>query len=158
LLNNATQRFAAFWRQPIHLRADITVDQPLTEVAFGAGIRSGDGVHVFTVHHDDDGRQPLWQFAPGRYFIEFTLETELRPGTYRLHIGADQGHTSVRNILSVDAVDIDVLDYAANGDIPLQNNTGLVNGRSTWLPPRRTEPGTRVPAGTAGDAGEATSP
>jgi hypothetical protein len=107
------------------------------DVAFGAGIRTIDGTHIFHTHQDDEGLQPLWIFEPGRYRIEFTLENNLRPGLYKFHIGADEGHLMIKNLCSLTPVTLEVLGYAQDGSVPEPSNTGLINGRSTWKPPER---------------------
>lgn len=136
LINSVSNLFRVYWQQPISISLDIEVFEQIEEVAFGAGIRTIDGTHVYTVHHDDNGNHQLWKFEPGEYTIEFTLENSLRPGLYKLHIGADQGHTSSKNICWLDIINLEILDHSENGEIPLQNNSGIVIGDSTWKAPK----------------------
>lgn len=136
LVNGCGGNFSVYWKQPIQVQLDLTVHQPLEEVAFGAGIRAVDGTHVFHVHHDDGNTGPLWDFQPGQYTLDFSLENNLRPGMYKLHVGADQQHLMARSLFGMDAVTIEVLDHSATDEIPLASNTGLVNGYSSWLEPR----------------------
>lgn len=137
LLNPVTNNFVVYWKRPISISLELEVIEAIAEVAFGAGIRGMDGSHILTVHHDDDGRQRLWSFEPGRYTVEFTLQNELRPGLYKLHVGADQGHLMMKNVCALDVVNIEVLDHDQDGSIPLASNDGFVNGNSSWKPPER---------------------
>jgi hypothetical protein len=127
-----------FWRQPIRLRLDIDVPCPLKDVSFGVGVRALDGGSVLTVHHDDgDGER--WELAAGRYSLDLELENILRPGLYRLHVGADQGGIKLRNILAVESVHLDVLGHTREGVMAAETNTGYVNGRSVWRRPRTAQ-------------------
>jgi lipopolysaccharide transport system ATP-binding protein len=132
--NGVAGRFVVPWQEPIRLRFEFDVLRPLDDVSFGAGIRTLDGVSVFTVHHDDDGAA-RWRLGPGRYSVELTIDNCLRPGLYRLHVGADQGRISLRNVLHVECIHLEVLGYAADQAVPAASNTGYVNGRSVWQSP-----------------------
>ena len=137
LLNSAGSSFTVFWKQPIQFAIEFEVLGRLEQVAFGAGIRAVDGTHVFHVHHDDYRSQPLWDLEPGRYAVEVTLQNEMRPGFYKLHFGADIAHLMLKNVFSMDAVTLEVLDHSKDGLVPELSNTGLVNGSSVWKPPQR---------------------
>ncbi|MFA5192548.1 MAG: ABC transporter ATP-binding protein [Verrucomicrobiia bacterium] len=137
LRNPAGNDFSVFWKQPIQVAIEFEVLERLEQVAFGTGIRAMDGTHVFHVHQDDDRSQSLWSFEPGRYLIEVTLENFLRPGFYKLHFGADIGHLMLKNVFSMDAVTLRILDHSMNGLVPDASNSGLVNGSSAWKPPQR---------------------
>jgi hypothetical protein len=84
------------------------------------------------VQHDDDRHQPLRAFNPGKYIIVFTLQNILRPGLYKLHVGADWGHLRIKNIFALDLVTLEVLGYNKDGMTASSSNTGVVNGTSTW--------------------------
>lgn len=135
LLNGVMDSFSVFWRQPITISLDIEVLEQVKDVAFGAGIRAIDGTKIFTVHHDDKGDHSLWTFEPGNYSIEFTLQNDLRPGLYKLHIGADREHMMLNNILALDVVTLEVIDHTEQGTTPLASNDGYINGNSTWRVP-----------------------
>jgi lipopolysaccharide transport system ATP-binding protein len=135
LLDAATDRFAVYWKQPIHIAVRFHVAKALKQVAFGAGIRCLDGTHVFSVQHDDN-QHGLWDFKPGYYDLEFTLANNLRPGAYKLHVGSDHEHDTRRCLLALDAVTLEVLDHSAHDEIPYLSNTGIVNGDSTWQEPK----------------------
>jgi energy-coupling factor transporter ATP-binding protein EcfA2 len=141
LLNAASNCFAVYWRQPIMIRLEIEVREPLEGVSFGAGICLPDGGQILTVHHDDEPSVPQWEFAPSTYAIELTIENNLRPGIYRLHVGAHQKFFNLRNLFYVDPVTFEVLDHTQEGVVPLGSNTGLVNGRAGWGQPQRIEGG-----------------
>ena len=132
LLEPVGNSFSVYWKQPITVALEIEVRQPIKQVAVGAGIRTLDGTHVFHVHHDDNRSEPLWDFEPGRYLIEVTIQNFLRPGFYKLHLGADIGHLMVKTVFGVDAVTLEVLDHSKEGLIPDPSATGLVNGVATW--------------------------
>jgi len=123
-----------YWRQPLQLRVRVEARRPVDDVSFAAGIRTADGMPVFTTHQDDDG-STRWRFEPGRYDVDVTLDNTLRPGIYRLHIGADQGRMAMRNILYTESVYLEVLGYAEDGAVPAASNTGYVNGGATWHRP-----------------------
>jgi hypothetical protein len=137
LINGTAESFTVFWRQPITIALDFDVLKPVEDAAFGAGIRTIDGVHVFTVHQDDEDEQPLWNLDPGEYTVEFTLENTLRPGIYKLHVGADESHLMVKNLFALDVITLEVLGHSEDGLVPEPSNTGITNGRSTWKIPER---------------------
>jgi lipopolysaccharide transport system ATP-binding protein len=132
LLNGVANGFAIYWQEPISVALDIEVLEKIDNVAFGSGIRTLDGTHVFTVQHDDDRHQSLRSFTPGKYVILFTLQNNLRPGLYKLHVGADWGHLMIKSIFALDLVTLEVLGYNKDGMTPSPSNTGVVNGTSTW--------------------------
>ena len=132
LLNGVAHGCSVYWQQPISVAVDIEVLEAIDDVAFGSGIRTIDGTHVFTVQHDDDGLLSLRAFTPGKYRIFFTLQNNLRPGLYKLHIGADRGHLRMRNVFALDLVTLEVLGYNQQGITASPSNSGLVNGTSTW--------------------------
>jgi lipopolysaccharide transport system ATP-binding protein len=132
LLNGVANGFAVYWQQPIAVALDIEVLEAVDNVAFGSGIRTIDGTHVFTVQHDDDGIHSLRSYTPGRYTVLFTLQNNLRPGLYKLHVGADRGHLRIKNIFALDLVTLEVLGYDKDGVTPSSSNSGMVNGTSTW--------------------------
>lgn len=132
LLNGVANGFAVYWQEPISIALDIEVLEEIDNVAFGSGIRTIDGTHVFTVQHDDDRHQSLRAFTPGKYVILFTLQNILRPGLYKLHVGADRGHLRIKNIFALDLVTLEVLGYNKDGMTASSSNTGVVNGTSTW--------------------------
>ena len=135
LLNGLAGRFVVHWNESIRLRFEIEVQVLLDDVSFGTGIRTVDGVSVFTVHQDDGGGE-RWRLSPGHYAVELELDNTLRPGLHRLHVGADQGGLAIRNILSVESVHIEVLGYGRDGAVPAASNTGYVNGHSVWRAPQ----------------------
>lgn len=137
LSNVGASCFRVYWQEKICISLEIVILKKVSGVAFGSGIRTIDGVHIFTVHHDDDDFMKLWDFEPGDYRIDFELQNNLRPGLYKLHVGADIGHISVTNILSLDAVNIEVMDHSKDGSVPLQSNTGVVIGHSNWSSPEK---------------------
>ena len=132
LLNGLGNGFAVYWQQPISVALDIEVLEPVGNVAFGSGIRTIDGTHVFTVQHDDDGLHCLRTYTPGAYTVVFTLQNNLRPCLYKLHVGADQGHLRIKNIFALDLVTLEVLGYDERGMPASASNSGVVNGTSVW--------------------------
>jgi len=132
LLDGVANTFTVCWRQPIAVSFEVEVLEPVRGVAPGAGVRTPDGAHVFTVQHDDGGRHGLLSFDPGEYVVNFTIENSLRPGVYKLHLGADQEHIRMKNIFAIDAVTLEVLEYSQGGAVASPSNMGLVNGDSTW--------------------------
>ena len=132
LLNGVANGFSVYWQQPISVALDIEVLETIDNVAFGSGIRTIDGTHVFTVQHDDDQFLSLRAFTPGDYRILFTLQNSLRPGLYKLHVGADCGHLRIKNIFALDLVTLEILGYNRQGVTASASNSGMVNGTSTW--------------------------
>ena len=132
LLNGVMNSFSVYWQQSISISLNVEVLERIDNVAFGAGIRTIDGTPVFTVQHDDDGVQPLKALDPGQYTITFTFQNDLRPGLYKLHIGADHRHIRMKNIFALDPVILEVLGYDQKGLTASPSNTGVVNGRSSW--------------------------
>jgi lipopolysaccharide transport system ATP-binding protein len=134
LVNGLAGRFVVRWNEGIRLRLELAVLTPLEDVSFGVGIRTLEGVSVFTVHQDDGGDE-RWRLSPAQYALELEVDNPLRPGLYRLHVGADRGRMAMRNILFVESLHLEVLGYGADGAMPAASNTGYVNGRSVWRLP-----------------------
>ena len=132
LLNGVANVFAVYWQEPISIALEIEVLEAIDDVAFGSGIRTIDGTHVLTVQHDDEGFHSLRAYTPGAYTVLFTLQNNLRPGLYKLHVGADRGHIRIKNIFALDLVTLEVLGYDKYGVTASPSNTGMVNGTSTW--------------------------
>ena len=135
LQNGVAGRFVVHWNEGIRLRLEFAVLAPVEDVSFGVSLRTPEGVSVFTVHQDDGGSE-RWGLSPGRYAVELDVDNALRPGLYRLHIGADRGRISLRNILFVESLHLEVLAFGPDGAVPVATNTGYVNGRSVWRLPQ----------------------
>ena len=149
LRDGVTGRFVVHWNERIRLRLELAVLTPLEDVSFGVGIRTLEGVSIFTVHHDDDGAD-RWQWSPGHYAVELEVDNGLRPGLYRLHVGADRGRMAMRNVLAVESLHLEVLGYGSDGAVPAASNTGYVNGRSVWHAPQPLSPRGRSPLAGVG--------
>ncbi len=144
LVNGMGGRFVVRWGEPVRLRLELEVLEIVEDVSFGVSLRTPEGVSIFTVHQDD-GEAHRWNRAPGRYAVEVEVDNALRPGLYRVHVGADRGRLSMRNVLFVESLHLEVLAFAADGAVPAATNTGYVNGRSVWglpqpLPASATPP------------------
>jgi lipopolysaccharide transport system ATP-binding protein len=137
LLDAVADGFRVHWRQAITLRVIVRVLTALEGVSFGVGVRGPDGTAVLTVHHDDDGA-PSWSFQPGLYAIALTLRNDLRPGFYRIHVGAHQHFHDARHLFAADVAALEVLEYGEDGRPALPSNTGIVNGIATWKAPEPT--------------------
>ncbi|HMH52733.1 MAG TPA: ABC transporter ATP-binding protein [Candidatus Acidoferrum sp.] len=135
LQNGVAGRFVVHWTERIRLGLEFEVLAPVEDVSFGVSLRTPEGVSIFTVHQDDGGAG-RWELAPGRYAVDFEVDNTLRPGLYRLHIGADRGRLSMRNVLFVESLHLEVLAFDPDGAVPAATNTGYVNGRSVWRLPR----------------------
>jgi lipopolysaccharide transport system ATP-binding protein len=135
LQNGVAGRFVVHWNEGIRLRLEFAVLAPLEDVSFGVSLRTPEGVSIFTVHQDDAGGE-RWELAPGQYSVELDVDNALRPGLYRLHIGAHRGRISMRSVLFVESLHLEVLAFDPGGAVPEAANPGYVNGRSVWHPPR----------------------
>jgi len=135
LLDAVAGGFRVHWRQAISLAVTLAVEVPLAGVSVGVGIRGPEGSHVFTVHHDDDGARG-WDFSPGRHEIEVTLENTLRPGFYRVHVGAHRESGRAGHLFAADVAGLEVLGTTADGRPAVSSNTGVVNGAATWKGPQ----------------------
>lgn len=132
LLDGPLKSFSVYWRQPISISLEVEVFKSIKDVSFGSAIRMLDDSFVFVVYNDDEGH-PQWTFDPGRYTIEFSMQNDLRPGLYKLHIGAYQQYSKLKNLFALDAVLIEVLNFAMDGLVPSPANPGLVCGvKSTF--------------------------
>jgi lipopolysaccharide transport system ATP-binding protein len=140
LRNGAGGRFAVHWNEGIRLRLEFAALASVDDVSFGVSLRTPEGVSIFTVHQDDDGAE-RWDLSPGRYAVELDVDNPLRPGLYRLHVGADRGRLSMRNVLFVESLHLEVLAFGPDGAVPATTNTGYVNGRSVWRRPEPLGPG-----------------
>jgi lipopolysaccharide transport system ATP-binding protein len=136
LLNGVNNSFSVHWRQPISVSVEIEVFEQVDEVSFGAGLKTVDGTWVLCTHHDDYGAQPRWMLEPGKYIIKFTILNDLKPGIYKLAVGAHHHHYA-KNLFHTEAINLEVLDHTEDGLTPLVYNPGLVNGRSAWEVPER---------------------
>ena len=136
LINPAANSFSVHWSQPIQIGVEFEVYSRIEQASFGAGIRTFDGIPVISVHHDDDGR-PLLDLEPGAYQISFTLQNDLRPGFYKLGVGVHEKYVAKNICYLPEAADLEVLDFSAEGKIPIPYNAGLFNGRSEWTQPER---------------------
>jgi len=139
LLNGVENRFFVYWQQPISVSVEIEVLEQVDDVSFGAGIKLADGTWILSVHHDDDGVKPRWTLEPGRHTIKFTLQNDLKPGIYKLAVGAHHHHY-LSNLFHIETVNLGVLEHTEQGLVPLAYNPGVVNGCLTFLtlkPPER---------------------
>ncbi|MCX6901541.1 MAG: ABC transporter ATP-binding protein [Verrucomicrobia bacterium] len=135
LLNAPGNSFTVHWQQPISMVADVEVFEPLRDLVFGASIKTIYDTDILTIHSDivDSKPQSSWTLEPGRYEIAFKLRNDLRPGSYRLRLGAAcLQHLGRSNVLNVNAGTLQVLDFSEQGLTPRPSCTGLVNGYSTW--------------------------
>jgi lipopolysaccharide transport system ATP-binding protein len=126
LLDPVHDGFAVYWRQPISLLVELEVRTPLVDARVGAGLRLDDGTFVFVVYNDD-GDQSRWTLTPGRYTVRLTIQNDLRPGIYTLHLGAYQQFAG-KNLFAVNAARLEVLEFSTEGRTPGIANPGLVSG------------------------------
>lgn len=135
LTHSTRDSFSVLWRQPISISVEVEVYKPIKGASFGAGIRTIEGIAVWSVHHDDNGA-PGWDLEPGLYLIELVLQNELRPGLYKLGVGAHEQYVGHNLCYLPEAVDLEVLDVAEDDSLPVPYNAGLLNGYSEWQTPR----------------------
>lgn len=133
LLGGVLDAFAVRWCQPIEVEAEFELFEPVREMSFGAGIKGPDGTWIHCSHHDDDSR-PRWSMKPGRYTITFRLANPLKPGHYKLVLGAHDQHYA-NNLFDVEAAVLEVLDHNADGNAPKIYNPGPICVESSWSPP-----------------------
>lgn len=140
LLNRVMNSFSVYWQQPITVSLELEVFEHVEDVTFGAGIRMADGAFVFLVYNDDGGR-PRWSLDPGPYTVHFTLQNDLKPGLYTLHVGAYQRYIGLKNFFAVDAVNIEVLGFTELGSVPPAADPGLVRGVKSTFSCKRLDSG-----------------
>lgn len=135
LINAVSGSFALLWKQPMELRLELEVLEPVEDSCFGLGVVTADGIPVFTVHHNDSGAEP-WTLAPGHYRIQVLLENNLRAGTYCLSIGAHELVAKTPLFYVPEAIQFEVLDVHDNSSMNyISHNSGLVNATSQWQVP-----------------------
>jgi hypothetical protein len=127
LLRAASNSFSVYWKQPISVLLEIEVLEDIEEVSFGAALRTLDGTFVFVVYNDGDGR-PSWTLRRGHYAVDITVQNSLRPGLYRLHVGAYQRYARLKNLFAVDAANLEVLDFTEQGTVSSIRDPGLMGG------------------------------
>ncbi len=127
LLNPASDSFSVYWKQPIALSLEIDVREDIEDVSFGAAVKTLDGIFVFVVYNDGDGR-PSWILRRGHHAVEILLQNSLRPGLYRLHLGGYQCYARLKNLFAVDAANLEVLDFTEQGAVSSVRDPGLVGG------------------------------
>ncbi len=135
LVNSALNRFSVYWLTPIDIMMEIEVYESINDVSFGVGIKTLDDIWVYFVHQDDNtgGR---WHFNKGRYNISVRLKNNLKPGIYRLAIGAHHKHY-LKNIFHIESIVLEILDYSPDGQIPKIYNPGITIGEAIWEEPER---------------------
>lgn len=126
ILESANDLFSVYWKQPISVSLEVDVSERLSEVSFGAGIKMIDGTWVSFAHHDDYGKMPRWDFEQGKYTINFTLCNDLKPGIYKLCIGAHH-KIYTKNLFHIESINLEVLDHTDEGVTPLVYNPGHIN-------------------------------
>jgi hypothetical protein len=132
LLDAAFDQFRVYWKQPIRVAMEIDVSEPLEEVSFGVGLRQLDGSFVFVVYNDDEGRS-RWKLRAGSHHVQFTVANDVKPGLYKLHVGAYQRFSRFQNVFALDAVNLEILGFSESGAVPSPANPGLVSGvKSTF--------------------------
>jgi lipopolysaccharide transport system ATP-binding protein len=140
LLGPVGDRFAVYWRQPIELSVEMEARESVADVILGASVLLLDGSRVFTVHHDNDPSFTSWDFEPGRWSIRVTLQNELRPGRYRITLGASRRYYGLGLLFEIEVATLEVLDCGASGATPNPAEPGVVNGASVWEPPVESSP------------------
>ncbi len=131
LLNPVEGLFAVPWKQPIHLRIDVTVTRPIQHINFGIGITTLEQLPILTVHSADLG-DDLISLAPGDHQIEVVLDNPLRLGMYNLLIGAHEGISKSSIFFIPNAVRLEVVTSTEVEAPYFEYNVGIVNGSSTW--------------------------
>jgi lipopolysaccharide transport system ATP-binding protein len=135
LRNAVANTFSVHWLAPITVALDVEVSDPVEDVVFGASVRTVDDAVVFTAHSDlkEGAARATWDLRPGKYTVEFTLDNPLRPGLYKLELGAAaRQHLGRSNLFTLDATLLEVLDFSAEGMTPRPSCAGVVNGKSHW--------------------------
>ena len=64
---------------------------------------------------------------PGNYIVEFQIENNLKPGLYKLHVGAHHRHSKLKNVFCKEAVNLEILGFTEHGTVQPPNNPGFVN-------------------------------
>jgi len=139
LLNNAMDTFSVYWREPIKIAMEMEVFEDIDNVTFGAGLKMLDGSWIYCTHHNDYSTSPGWSLKTGFYIIKFTLQNELKPGVYKLAVGAHQEHY-MNNLFHIESVYIEILGHTKDGVTPLIYNPGIINGKSIWEEPKIFQP------------------
>jgi len=127
LLNSATGAFNVYWKQTICLMIELEALNKIDDVSFGIGIRMLDNSFVLVVYNDDN-HQPKWSFEKGTYNIEIKVENNLKPGLYKLHVGAYINNAILNNVFALDAAKLEILNFTEQGIIPPASNPGLIDG------------------------------
>lgn len=136
LLNSAMNSFSVYWQDPITINMEIEVQEDIEDVTFGAGLKMLDGSWVYCSHHNDYNKSPRWSLTKGNYNIKFTLQNELKPGIYKLAIGAHREHY-MNNLFHIESIYLEILGHTKDGITPLIYNPGIINGNSLWEEPKR---------------------
>lgn len=125
LLEQAISPFSVYWKQPIVIELELEVFKFIDEVSFGAGLRLLDDSFVFVVHNDDK-EDTRWSLSPGHYNVRITMQNNLKPGSYKLHLGAHRIYAGINNLFAIDTVNIQILDFTEQGLVPSVANPGLI--------------------------------
>lgn len=141
IVDPAPGGFVVYWRQPIRLVLDFDVVKPLEDVRVGAGIKTMDGAWLCCTNSN---ASPSWgkvDLAPGKFRLSLTMRNDLKPGFYKLALGAHREHYK-KTLFMAEPVNIQVLQIATDGSMPLPSDPGIVNGHIDWgqISPLQTVP------------------
>jgi hypothetical protein len=128
--------FCVHWKGAVTVALDVEVRERIPEVSFGAGFKLLDDTWLSCGHHYDGGAHNRWTPEPGRYEIRLTLENHLKPGLYRLGLGA-HSERYTRTLFELETVAVEILDHTRDGATPYVFQPGIVNAYAAWQPPVR---------------------
>src|SRR5262249_33738279 len=135
LLNPAAGSFCVYWKEPIAIALELEAGERVDELSVGAGIKLLDDTWL-SCSHQDGAAHSRWTLEPGRYELKLTLENHLKPGLYRLGLGAHTQHYT-KPLFQLETLTLEVLDHSRDGAAPQVYDPGIVNGNATWSPPER---------------------
>jgi len=127
LVNTIDNSYTIRWSDPLLLKIRIEVLQRVPSVSFGLGVKTIDGIPLFTVRSTDKTGQHV-NLAEGEYEVLAEVKHNLRAGLYTVLLGISSGKYNYyfnSNVTNIEISDI------GNGHY-IQNNHGLVNCESLW--------------------------
>lgn len=129
LENGLAGKFAAYWHQPLELRLMFKVNASLSNISFGIGCSTREGVPVFTIRNSDSGGSKIVNVKNGQQLrLSIKIDHNLAPGLYNLALGINSG--SIIYFYNPRMAQVEIRDHKTNGY--LTGNPGLVHCQSRW--------------------------
>jgi lipopolysaccharide transport system ATP-binding protein len=124
------------WGAPISILFGFDVRTAVRGLRFGIGFNTPEGVRVATLHHTDNGEEPI-HLEPGRYEMSLSVINPLLPGQYVISIGAHRALGGFTVEYIPEALAFNVIDVGGGWVRHGGHYSGIVKVDGTWRLPER---------------------